>query len=140
MNPPRQEELVRIQRRILSVSQNYVKPGGVLIYSTCTIGADENQNNLKWFLEYFPYRLESIDPYICEELRSATTRGGFIQLLPGVHQSDGFFIARLRRLETAKPLHGRSLMNMPAMLHSAAHRSISRMALFSLLIGSQPPS
>ena len=43
MNPTRQEELVRIQRRILGVSQNYVKPGGVLIFSTCTIGVDENQ-------------------------------------------------------------------------------------------------
>lgn len=101
MSPGRQAELIRLQRRILHVASTYVKPGGVLIYSTCTIGADENQNNLKWFLEYFPYRLESIDPYICEELRCATTRGGFIQLLPGVHQSDGFFIARLRRLETA---------------------------------------
>ena len=79
----------------------YVKPGGVLIYSTCTIGADENQNNLKWFLNYFPFRLESIDPYLKEELRSPTTKGGYIQLLPGVHQCDGFFIARLRRIAAA---------------------------------------
>ena len=99
MNPTRQEELVRIQRRILSVAQNYVKPGGVLIYSTCTIGADENQLNVKWFLENYPFRLEGIDSYICDELKGKTTKGGYIQLLPGVHQSDGFFIARLKRLE-----------------------------------------
>ena len=97
MNPTRQEELVRIQRRILSVSQNYVKPGGVLIYSTCTIGADENQMNLKYFLENFPFRLESIDPYIPQQLRCRTSAGGYLQMLPGVHDTDGFFLARLKR-------------------------------------------
>ncbi len=97
MNPTRQEELVRIQRRILSVSQNYVKPGGVLIYSTCTIGADENQMNLKFFLENFPFHLESIDPYIPEQLHCRTSAGGYLQLLPGVHDTDGFFLARLKR-------------------------------------------
>ena len=97
MNPTRQEELIRIQRRILSVSQNYVKPGGVLIYSTCTIGADENQMNLKYFLENYPFRLESIDPYLPEQLRSRTSAGGYLQLLPGIHDTDGFFLARLKR-------------------------------------------
>ena len=97
MTEARQAEIVRLQRRILHVAQSYVKPGGVLVYSTCTIGADENQMNLKWFLEYFPFRLESIDSYICPELRSRTTQGGYIQLLPGIHESDGFFIARLRK-------------------------------------------
>lgn len=99
MTEARQMELVRLQQKILHVVQNYVKPGGVLIYSTCTIGADENQLNVKWFLENYPFRLESIDSYLCEELRSKTTKGGYIQLLPGIHRSDGFFIARLKRLE-----------------------------------------
>ncbi len=99
MTPARQEEIIRLQRRILHVASEYVKPGGVLIYSTCTIGADENQKNLQWFLQYFPFRLESIDSYIPEQLRSRTTKGGYIQLLPGVHETDGFFIARLRRAE-----------------------------------------
>ena len=95
----KKQDIIRLQRRILSVVQEYVRPNGVLIYSTCTIGADENQYNLKWFLENYPFRLESIDPYICEELKGKTTAGGYIQLLPGVHESDGFFIARLRRLK-----------------------------------------
>lgn len=98
MSEKQQQDIIRLQRKILSVVQEYVRPGGVLIFSTCTIGADENQYNVKWFLENFPFRLESIDPYICEALRSKTTAGGYIQLLPGVHQSDGFFIARLRRM------------------------------------------
>lgn len=98
MSEKQQADIVRLQRMILNTVQSYVRPGGVLIFSTCTIGADENQCNVKWFLENYPFRLESIDPYLCDELKSKTTAGGFIQMLPGVHQSDGFFIARLRRL------------------------------------------
>ncbi len=99
MTQQRQDEIIRLQRRILQVVTRYVKPGGTLIFSTCTIGLDENQNNLKWLLDYFPFTLESIDSYIPEELRSRTTAGGYLQLLPGVHESDGFFIARLRRVD-----------------------------------------
>ena len=55
---------------------------------------------VKWFLDNFPFRLESIDAYLCEALHSRTTAGGFIQLLPGIHETDGFFIARLRRIES----------------------------------------
>ncbi|MCD8013625.1 MAG: 16S rRNA (cytosine(967)-C(5))-methyltransferase RsmB [Lachnospiraceae bacterium] len=98
MSEKQQQDIIRLQRRILVNVQEYVRPGGTLVYSTCTIGADENQYNIKWFLENFPFRLESIDPYICDALKSRTTAGGYIQLLPGVHQSDGFFIARLRKL------------------------------------------
>ncbi len=98
MSEKQQQEIIRLQRKILSVVWQYVKPGGVLIFSTCTIGADENQYNIKWFLDNFPFKLESIDPYICQELKGKTTCGGYIQLLPGIHKSDGFFIARLRRL------------------------------------------
>ncbi len=70
-----------------------------MIYSTCTIGADENQYNLKWLLDNYPFKLESINPYICDELKGRTTSGGYLQMLPGGHNSDGFFLARLRRLE-----------------------------------------
>lgn len=98
MTPAKQAEIVKLQRKILDTVWQYVKVGGTLIYSTCTIGAEENQYNIKWFLENYPFRLESIDPYLCEELRGKTTQAGYLQLLPGVHKSDGFFIARLKRM------------------------------------------
>ena len=63
------------------------------------IGAEENQYNVKWFLENYPFVLESIDPYICDELKCKTTSAGYLQLLPGIHKSDGFFIARLKRVK-----------------------------------------
>ena len=50
-----------------------------------------------WFLKNYPYRLESLDPYIPEELHCKSTKLGYLQLLPGIHKTDGFFIARFRR-------------------------------------------
>lgn len=99
MTEKKQEEIVRIQRKILDTVYRYVKVGGTLVYSTCTVGAEENQYNLKWFLDHYPFKLESIDPYLPEELRGKTTQAGYLQLLPGIHETDGFFLAKLRRVE-----------------------------------------
>lgn len=99
MTEEKQLELVKLQRDILSTVQQYVKPGGILIYSTCTINKEENMENVEWFLKEFPFKLEPIDSYLAKELQSDSTKEGFIQLLPGVHSCDGFFIARLKRME-----------------------------------------
>ena len=93
----KQEEIVILQRTILDRAAEYVKPRGVLIYSTCTIAKEENEENMMWFMNNHPFKLESLDPYIPEELHSETTALGYLQLLPGVHKTDGFFIARFRR-------------------------------------------
>lgn len=94
----KQEEIVRLQRKILETVYQYVKVGGTLVYSTCTIGAEENQYNLKWFLDNYPFKLESIDEYLPDELKSRTTKAGYLQILPGIHKADGFFIAKLKRI------------------------------------------
>lgn len=52
---------------------------------------------MMWFMNNHPFKLESIDEYIPDELKSETTALGYLQLLPGVHGTDGFFIARFRR-------------------------------------------
>ncbi len=49
-----QQELKKLQRKILSVVQNYTKPGGTLVYSTCTINEEENIGNVRWFLKHYP--------------------------------------------------------------------------------------
>ncbi len=91
------EELVRLQRQILENAASYVRKGGVLIYSTCTIGKRENHDNRQWFLDNFPFDAESLDPYLPEELRSLTTAEGYLQIIPGIYEADGFFIARFRK-------------------------------------------
>lgn len=97
MTPEKQKELARLQRDILEVVCQYVKCGGVLIYSTCTINKDENLDNVKWFLDKYNFSLESIDEYLPESLRSNTTKEGYLQFLPGIHNTDGFFLAKLRK-------------------------------------------
>lgn len=81
MNPDTQEELVHLQRKILSVVHRYVKSGGKLLYSTCTIHRAENQENAAWFAEQYP------------EFELVRER----QFLPGVDDSDGFYIAEFVR-------------------------------------------
>lgn len=95
--PQKQEELVILQRNILDKAAEYVKPRGLLIFSTCTIAKEENEENMMWFMNNHPFKLESIDPYLPDELKSETTALGYLQLLPGVHGTDGFFIAKFRR-------------------------------------------
>jgi len=91
------KELIQLQRAILSTVQNYVKKGGILIYSTCTVNREENQDNRDWFLKTFDFIEESLDPYLPEKLHSEITKEGYLQLLQGIHKTDGFFLARFRK-------------------------------------------
>lgn len=97
MKPDQQKDLVKLQRQILNVVTKYVKKGGTLLYSTCTINREENEENLKYILDNFPFEVESLDEYLPKNLIGETTKNGYIQLIPGVHSTDGFFISRLRR-------------------------------------------
>jgi 16S rRNA (cytosine967-C5)-methyltransferase len=97
MTREKQKDLISLQRGILSVVCQYVKKGGVLLYSTCTVNQDENLANVRWFLEHHDFKLENIEDFLPPNLLSDTTKEGYIQLLPGVHDTDGFFIAKLRR-------------------------------------------
>lgn len=100
MTAQKQQEVIILQRKILSMAVDYIKPGGVLIYSTCTIAREENQDNVQWLLDNFPLEAESLNPYLPRSLHCMTTAKGYLQLLPGVHHTDGFFMARLKRVST----------------------------------------
>lgn len=89
-------ELEKLQKKILDVVWEYVKPGGILIYSTCTISPGENDKMVKWFVKKHPFTLESLSPYLPAVLKQEGEKG-MLQLFPGIHRTDGFFIARLRR-------------------------------------------
>jgi 16S rRNA (cytosine967-C5)-methyltransferase len=90
-------ELAAIQKTILDVCAVYVKPGGALIYSTCTIDRIENEENVTAFLKaHEEYELESLSDYMPECLKKRAEKG-YITLLQGVDHCDGFFISRLRR-------------------------------------------
>jgi 16S rRNA (cytosine967-C5)-methyltransferase len=91
------KELIELQKSILNTVSSYVKKGGVLIYSTCTVYKGENEDNREWFLNNYDFEAENLDPYLPEQLRSNTTKEGYLQLLQGVHDTDGFFLSRFRK-------------------------------------------
>lgn len=96
------QALARLQREILQVVSQYVKPGGVLLYSTCTIGSEENQKNAQWISSHLPFCFESMEDSLPEPLRGRTGTEGYLQILPTDH-TDGFFIAKFRRsMEVSK--------------------------------------
>ncbi len=84
MTPKIQKELVKLQREILSVAAEYVKPGGTLVYSTCTIHREENEANAEWFAREHP--------------QFHLLRDG--QRLPGREPGDGFYLAKFARQES----------------------------------------
>lgn len=92
-------ELAKLQREILSVVVSYLKPGGVLIYSTCTINPEENEENVRFITDTLKLKPESLDTYLPEKLQCETSKQGYLQLLPNKTGVDGFFISRFRKVK-----------------------------------------
>lgn len=93
-------EITALQKEILRNAAAYVKPGGILLYSTCTVVPPENEKMVEWLCREFSFAPESMRGHLPEELPEellAAADTGMLQLLPGVHESDGFFFARLRK-------------------------------------------
>ena len=93
-NPEDMAQLPQLQLQILKQQALYVKPGGLLLYSTCTLVRAENEGVVEAFLaenEQFctePLPLPQVFP---------KNEAGYLALVPGEYDTDGFFICRLRR-------------------------------------------
>lgn len=74
-------EITALQKDIVRQAVSYVKPGGILLYSTCTINPHENEEMADWILKEFPMKKEQ----------------DYVQLLPGIHDTDGFFFAKFKK-------------------------------------------
>lgn len=97
MTPKNRKELSALQRKILNNAVRYVKPGGQLIYSTCTIGKDENEGNADYIAGSLKLKPCNLTEKMPKGLCIKSSADGYIQLLPGVHGTDGFFISVFRK-------------------------------------------
>lgn len=90
--------LVELQKNIIDVAKKYVKNGGYLVYSTCTVEDEENIILIRDFLEKNPeFSLVSIENVFSNKEGLTSLKEGYIQLYPNVHGTDGFFIAKMIR-------------------------------------------
>lgn len=92
------EQLMEVQNKLLETCSNYVKKGGTLVYSTCTINADENTRQIESFLKkHKEFRQKELKNCMPEALMYRIN-GGMLQLFPHIDGTDGFFMAALEKI------------------------------------------
>jgi len=90
--------LSELQRKILAQAATCLKPEGVLVYSTCTLTAHENEKVVTDFLaSHREFALDDAEEYLPEQAKELIN-GEYFMALPHKHDTDGFFAARLRRI------------------------------------------
>ncbi len=82
--------LAALQRELLAACRDRVKPGGILLYATCTLSKAENEAQISAFLAENP-------DYSLETMPLPIENNGQLQLFPNVHGKEGFFMARMKR-------------------------------------------
>jgi 16S rRNA (cytosine967-C5)-methyltransferase len=105
-------DLSKLQWEIIKTAWDYVKPGGILMYSTCTVNQAENEDMINQICSELPFEVVDFTDRLPEALKKSPLKDGEvnmclsleqqakegrIQLLPGEYGTDGFFIAKLRR-------------------------------------------
>lgn len=97
MTPEAVSDIVKLQEQILKVAASYVRPDGRLLFSTCTVNRAENEAHVKWIEDTLKLTPLSLNDTLPEALHTETTKQGYLQLLPGLHDADGFFISTFIR-------------------------------------------
>lgn len=88
--------LLSLQKEILKNVCQYVKKGGILLYSTCTMNPMENEQMVEYICQELGFQKREIGSYLPERFAKDAT-DGMLQLFPGKHKTDGFFLARLEK-------------------------------------------
>ena len=95
-SPERVVELVRLQEELLNEAANWVKAGGILVYATCSLHPDENEQQIQHFLAHHP-TWQISPPSIDSPAAAFTTPEGWVKVWPHRDHMDGFFMVRLQK-------------------------------------------
>jgi 16S rRNA (cytosine1407-C5)-methyltransferase len=96
-------EIAATQKDLIESAFHALKPGGVLVYSTCTLNLEENQQVCHHLMDTFPGKVE-FEPLnqLFTNAADAITEEGFLHIYPQIFDSEGFFVARIRKLASAE--------------------------------------
>ncbi len=96
LQPEEIENMARTQKQIVNNLKNYLKPGGILVYSTCTVTREENDDVIETLVSSGEFELEDAAEYLPRPAGKAVSRG-VLRTLPHRHGTDGFTAFRLRK-------------------------------------------
>ena len=101
VTPESLSEVAALQREILTAVCRLLKPGGILVYSTCTVNRGENEENAAWLQKEFSFEPVALTQHFSKDAEGireiVSEQDTQIQLLPGIHLTDGFFISCFRK-------------------------------------------
>lgn len=91
-------DIAATQRELIDSAFHALRPGGTLVYSTCTLNRDENESVLAWLKDTYPEAVEFLPlGDLFPEAAQALTEEGFLHVFPQIYDCEGFFVARLRK-------------------------------------------
>lgn len=104
-SPESNHDIAATQRELIDSAFHALRPGGVLVYSTCTLNQQENQQVCHWLLERYPGAVEILPlGELFDDAQRALTPEGFLHIFPQTFDCEGFFVARLRKTAAVAPL------------------------------------
>ncbi|BBJ68051.1 MULTISPECIES: 16S rRNA (cytosine(1407)-C(5))-methyltransferase RsmF [Enterobacter] len=98
-------EIAATQRELIDSAFHALRPGGTLVYSTCTLNRDENEDVCLWLQAQYPDAVEFLPlDDLFASAQEAVTPEGFLHVFPQIYDCEGFFVARLRKTQVVAPL------------------------------------
>mgnify|MGYP003590776410 FL=1 len=98
-------EIAATQRELIESAFHALRPGGTLVYSTCTLNRDENEDVCLWLKAQYPDAVEFLPLNdLFASAQEAITPEGFLHVFPQIYDCEGFFVARLRKTQAVAPL------------------------------------
>lgn len=98
-------DIAQTQRELIDSAFHTLRPGGTLVYSTCTLNREENEEVLEWLLARYPQAVEVIPlNTLFDGAEQALTAEGYLHVFPQIYDCEGFFVARLRKTAAIEAL------------------------------------
>jgi 16S rRNA (cytosine1407-C5)-methyltransferase len=104
-SPESNRQIAETQRELIDSAFHALRPGGTLVYSTCTLNREENEEVVEWLLTRYPHAVQR-QPLnaLFPTATAALTPEGDLHVFPQIYDCEGFFVARLHKTGAIEPL------------------------------------